>query len=101
MAIRPIPRTVRFRERDRRTKQEGRVTKEARIFDSYPWGDFVKVLQEIRFEGRPSPFVRLGYYFKPHGSSDAKYRWGSQTGLIIPRAKFLELLRKGRREGIL
>jgi len=58
-------------------------------------------LQEVHFEGERRTFVRLGYYVKDRASPDSDYRWGSQTGLIIPKDKFLKLLEKGRRAGIL
>lgn len=101
MSIRPCPKAVTYTERDGRTVSKGEVSKEVMLDDEYPWGDFKKVLQELRFNGRKGVFIRFGYYVKDHNAPDSEYRWAGQTSAIIQKNKFLRLIEKAKREGIL
>ena len=44
--------------------------------------DYYKVAQLLEWRNGTWS-VRLGYYLKPHGASDEKWTWGSQTTSVI------------------
>ena len=100
MGIKPLPREVRWTERDKKTKKVGRVVKEAAIVERFPWGDYYKVVQEIREDSGKS-FIRFGYYKKNHGEPDKAYTWGSQTTLAIQRENLRKLLSLAKDKGII
>ncbi len=102
MGIRDPPKPIEYTERDGKTKFTGMVVNEERIVEQYKWGDFCKVLQEIKKDGdKITDYLRLGYYVKDHRAPYTKYRWGSQTGQIIQKKNFSKLIRKAKRRGIL
>lgn len=100
MAITPIPRPVYFKERIEGNKTEGTVVKEVQEIESYPWGDFCRVIQIIRKNGEPEDLIRFGYYVKDNGSPDTEYTWGSQTTFISKRSTFDKLIEKAKKEGL-
>lgn len=82
---------------------KGTVVREVSAKESFPWGDYYKVIQlmELRMVGgkkvtRPHHVVRFGYYVKDHRAPAKRYRWGSQTTLIVSRTSFRKLIRKAR-----
>lgn len=99
MAITPLPRRVKYKERDGKTETEGWVVKEAYLDEEYPFGDFHKLIQLIDFKGKEA--VRFGYYVKDHGAPESKYKWGSQTTFILHKKNFKELVKRAQAHGIL
>jgi hypothetical protein len=99
MAIAPLPRRVRYKERDGKTKTEGWVIREASLDEEYPFGDFHKLIQLIDFKGKEA--VRLGYYVKDHGAPSSEYKWGSQTTFILHKRDFKELMKRAKTLSIL
>lgn len=101
MAIKPIPRNVKWTERNKKDKLTGKVIKEVQETENYSWGDFCRVIQVIRKDGEAEDLIRLGYYVKNAGFPDSKYMWGSQTTFITKRSTFDKLLQKAKKEGLL
>ncbi len=101
MAIKPLPRKIRYTERDGTTKVTGIVEKEVWIRDNHEFGSFRKLIQQVRFDHRKRKYVRLGYYVKDRGVADSKYLWGSQFTFILSKTKFRELLKEAKRQGII
>jgi len=98
MGISPIPRKTRWTERDKKTNAKGMIIKEVQEKESYPWGDFCRVVQVIQKEGEPEDIIRLGYYVKDNNSPDEKYMWGSQTTFMAKKETFVKLLEKAKKE---
>jgi hypothetical protein len=77
-----LPRRTQWRERNG-TMTRGIVVREVSAKESFPWGDYHKVIQlmELRMVGgervtRPHHVVRFGYYVKDHRAPAKRYRWG-------------------------
>jgi hypothetical protein len=100
MVIRPLPRTVHWTQRDRKTKMTGKVVKEAAVVEKFEWGDYCKVIQEVKDDSGKS-FIRFGYYKKNHNAPDEEYSWGSQSSLAISKKNLLRLLRLAKAGGII
>jgi len=95
-------RRPRWRERDG-TLTKGRVLREVSVRESFPWGDYRKVVQliELHMVGgkevrRPHRVIRFGYYVKDHRAPTKRYRWGSQTTLIVRKVNFRKLIQEVR-----
>src|SRR2546428_6458396 len=101
MAIRELPRPIKYTERDGKTKVIGTVEKEVWVTDNFEFGTFRKLLQDIRFKHRKESFIRLGYYVKDHRAPNSKFQWGSQTTFILSKRKFKKLLGEARKQGII
>lgn len=82
MSIKPLPRNVRYIERDGKTETKGKVIKVVSVVESFKHGDFQKEAQLIEWNNG-SRSIRFGYYVKDHGAPKNKYQWGSQTTLIL------------------
>jgi hypothetical protein len=102
LGITTLPRKTQWKERDG-TLTKGRVVREVSVRESFPWGDYYKVVQlmELHMVGgkalrRPDQVVRFGYYVKDHGAPKKKYGWGSQTTLIVSKANFRKLIQRVR-----
>jgi hypothetical protein len=96
MAIGPLPRRFCYRERDGKTVQRGFVTAEDGITECYPWGDYKILAQILEYENGWKA-LRFAYYVKDHDASDAEYKWGSQTTLIVLIENAEGFLRKAQR----
>lgn len=101
MAITQIPRDVKWKERKGNIKFKGSVIKEVQETESYPEGDFCRVLQVIRKEGEQEDLIRFGYYVKDQGAPETEYMWGSQTTFISKRSTFDKLMEKAKMKGLL
>ena len=101
MGINPLPRKLKWRERDGKTDKNAHVIKEVVSKQSYSWGDFYRVIQLIQESDGKTNTVRFGYYVKDHGEPDKKYRWGSQYGLTMERDEANKFIERARKEGIL
>lgn len=101
MAIRPLPRNTSWSERIGKVKQSGKVVDEVYIDEHYKWGDYKKCIQKLQLKNGKTA-IRFGYYLKGTKESEKKYRWGSQTTLIMgSKANANRLISKARKKGIL
>ena len=107
MGIVKTPKDADWEQRDG-TKTEGKVLKQVSVEEQFPWGDYADVIQliKLRLVGgkrlrKPEYVIRFGYYVKDHGASEKKYTWGSQTTLIVRKAKLRRLLSKAEKNGLL
>jgi outer membrane usher protein FimD/PapC len=100
VGIRPLPRQVNWIERDGKTIKKATVTKEAWVVEEFPWGDFYKVLQEIRSE-KGDKFLRFGYYVKDYNAPEKEYGWGGQTSMAIKKGSLTRLLQRAKKQRIL
>lgn len=82
MSIKPLPRNVKFTERDAKTRTRGKVIDVSFINEKFKWGDYRKEAQLIQWENGAKS-LRFGYYVKNHGTPESEYSWGSQTTLIL------------------
>ena len=101
MAIKDVPKRAYWTERDGKTRVSATVLDEVRIVEPNEHGDFCRVLQSIQKDGDSESFIRIGYYVKDHNAPDEKYKWGSQTTVMISRDALEELIKKAKHKGIL
>jgi len=101
MGIKQPPKNASWLERDKKTRTKAVVIKQICVDETYDWGDYKKVLQLLKKKDDGTDLIRLGYYVKDKGSSDADYHWGSQTTFIATKRTFEKLIEKAKNDGML
>jgi hypothetical protein len=98
MGIKPCPKRATWVERNRSDKFKGTVVDEVAIREDFEWGDYHKVIQMIKSD-EGHKLVRFGYYWKPHGSVEKNFRWGSQNTPVLRQENARQLIEEARKRG--
>ena len=96
MGIKKLPRKAEWRERDNNAIFRGTVVDEVSVVAESDFGDYCQKIQLIETE--KGNVIRFGYYIKPHGSDNSKYRYAHRP-LVVSQENVRKLLDEAQKKG--